>query len=325
MDGRFIDGYALDVTYKPAIPIPSGPYNVQSPQARLDYPSTMTLPIAPHPRNMWSGPPGPNPFVAPPLPPIVPPQPPANLPMWHFASPPVVDISPQIPPSAAVMVTPSATPAPEPSPPPPYSPMPPIPEIDQPVFSGAIDTPVDTIPPKVPNDPCNLFIKNLDDEVVATQRDLEKLFSDFGTITSTFLATYAPKDPSTHPVSKGFGFVAFSNAQEAEAAKDSMNGTLIGRKKIFVSYAEKKEDRQVRLKSLFANIDRMAEEVRNEMATNFGLREEIKRDARDETVSRRGVLRELPNGSTAEIGKISEPPFGRPIPRMFPCLLFLIK
>src|SRR6202011_5948364 len=72
--------------------------------------------------------------------------------------------------------------------------------------------------PKPPGHPCNPFLKNTRDTNIETAHDLETLFSPFGPITSTFLATHAPKDDMTNPVSKGFGFVAFSRAQEAELA-----------------------------------------------------------------------------------------------------------
>ena len=148
--------------------------------------------------------------------------------------------------------------------------------------------PIDCTPGKAPSDPCNLFVKNLDDEVIVTQRDLEALFAPFGTITSTFLATYAPKNERTLPVSKGFGFVAFSRSQEAEAAKDKLHGQVVGRKKIFVSYAEKKEDRHMRLKQLFANMETLAEEMKKEKRAKGETDETA---LKDQHISNRGVMR----------------------------------
>src|SRR5438045_8999996 len=95
MDGRFIDGYAIEVSYKPSVPIPQnifnvstpGTYHLPSPETPIDYP---TMPMYVPPRNMWPSPPGPNPLNAPPLPPN-PPQPPPNPNMLQFPSAPVMD------------------------------------------------------------------------------------------------------------------------------------------------------------------------------------------------------------------------------------------
>lgn len=193
-----------------------------------------------------------------------------------------------------IIQPPVPTVAPEPSPPPPYSALPPIPEASPESSSNTVSpardpaTEIDTIPPKTPYDPCNLFIKNLDDEVIATQHDLESFFSAYGTIASAFLATYAPKDDSAIPVSKGFGFVAFSRPQEAENAREKVHGIMLGRKKVFVSYAEKKEERHARLKILFANVEKLA----MEMQQKGSLAETQTAEAmRDEGISPRGIIR----------------------------------
>jgi RNA recognition motif. (a.k.a. RRM, RBD, or RNP domain) len=222
MDGRYIEGYALEVTYKPASPIGhQGPFHVPS------------EPIVEYPRTLWS----PNSIHSVPNVPTMPTTPPMSMPnmfmsalsspqmaLWPFPSSPVAPplsqmgmdvpaIQPDSPPMSMPMNAPAPTVAPEPSPPPPYSALPPISEEDHPIdFADAFYSPA-------PYDPCNLFIKNLDDEVVANQADLEILFSEFGIITSAFLATYGPKDPSHPPVSKGFGFVAFARPDEAELAR----------------------------------------------------------------------------------------------------------
>jgi hypothetical protein len=77
-----------------------------------------------------------------------------------------------------------------------------------------------------------------------------------------------------------------------------MQGAIVGRKKIFVSFAEKKEDRQTRLKALFANMEKMAEDMKNQLAIKEELRSEGRRDARDNTISRRGVFRGNQDGRT---------------------------
>jgi len=99
---------------------------------------------------------------------------------------------------------------------------------------------------KKPTDPCNLFIKNLDDCVISTSEDLKNLFEPFGQVASAHLATYPESK-----VSRGYGFVAFAKAEDAAKAKDKINNILVGKKRVFVSYAERKEDRAKRLKSIF--------------------------------------------------------------------------
>ncbi|KAL7270634.1 hypothetical protein RUND412_006652 [Rhizina undulata] len=99
-----------------------------------------------------------------------------------------------------------------------------------------------------PSDPANLFIKNLDDEIVSDSEDLKKLFEPFGPVASAHLATY-----SDSGISRGYGFVAFTKAEDAATAKTKINGTMVGRKRVFVSYAERKEERSQRLKEIFAN------------------------------------------------------------------------
>ena len=304
MDGRYIEGYAVDVSYKPTIPFPhqGGPYGVPPSEPNIDYPPPPPMPIhVPPPRHMWSNPPGPNPFIASPLPPIAPPQPPPNFAIWPFSGPPAVDVVPRRQSASPPMTAPTPAPAPEPSPPPPYCALPPIPELEsQGGFTPPTgETTLESPSGKTPWDPCNLFIKNLDDEVIATQRDLENLFSEYGTITSAFLATYPPKDSSL-AVSKGFGFVAFSRPQEADLAKEKMNGSIIGRKKIFVSYAEKKEDRQMRLRILFANVEKLAEE-RSKMAITPEMMGEMKRNTKEERVYGRGFFGDTQDRPTIDM------------------------
>ncbi|KAI5780885.1 hypothetical protein EDC01DRAFT_601547, partial [Geopyxis carbonaria] len=97
-----------------------------------------------------------------------------------------------------------------------------------------------------PADPCNLFVKNLDDRIIGTSEELKNLFEKYGTVTSAHLATISGTD-----VSKGYGFVAFGKQDEAAKAKESLNNSLVGKKRVFVSYAERKEDRMKRLKTIF--------------------------------------------------------------------------
>nr|AAL65912.1 Crp79 [Schizosaccharomyces pombe] len=105
--------------------------------------------------------------------------------------------------------------------------------------------------PSIPNspiDPSNLYVKNLDDTVITCKSQLEDLFSPFGSILSSMLACY----PNSG-ISKGYGFVAFRQIEAAVRAKDTLNGMMVGKKRIFVCFAERKSDRIRRLQAFFAN------------------------------------------------------------------------
>ncbi|OLL23749.1 mRNA export factor crp79, partial [Neolecta irregularis DAH-3] len=100
---------------------------------------------------------------------------------------------------------------------------------------------------KTPINPCNLYVKNLDDEVVENQEQLKNFFSKYGQIVSCYLATV-----SGTGISRGFGFVMFSRSEDALAAKEALDSQIVGKKRLFVSYAESKEKREQRLKEFFA-------------------------------------------------------------------------
>ncbi|KAH0606140.1 uncharacterized protein H6S33_003801 [Morchella sextelata] len=97
-----------------------------------------------------------------------------------------------------------------------------------------------------PADPANLYIKNLDPSIISTGEDLKKLFEPFGTVSSFVLATY----PNTS-ISRGYGFVAFLKPEDAIAAKAKLDRSIVGSRRVFVTWAETKEVRTKRLKDLF--------------------------------------------------------------------------
>lgn len=49
--------------------------------------------------------------------------------------------------------------------------------------------------------------------------------------------------------SKNYGFVCFSSSEEANKAITEMHGRIVGKKPIYVAFAQRKEDRKVRLSS----------------------------------------------------------------------------
>ncbi|WVZ18295.1 hypothetical protein V8G54_005617 [Vigna mungo] len=85
----------------------------------------------------------------------------------------------------------------------------------------------------------NLYIKNLDDSI--DDNRLKEVFSEFGVITSAKVTKYA------NGISKGAGFVAYSNREAANRAIESMNGRLVAGKPLYVALAQKREERRAML------------------------------------------------------------------------------
>ncbi|KAJ8294861.1 Pre-mRNA-splicing factor cwf23 [Rhodotorula toruloides] len=103
------------------------------------------------------------------------------------------------------------------------------------------------------SDPRNLFIKNLDPCLSVPA--LTALFSPFGALTSTTIAL----DPLTNR-SKGFGFVAFERAEDAERALRGVDGMQVGGRRVTVRVHEKREVRRERLEREFAREKKKEEE-----------------------------------------------------------------
>lgn len=90
----------------------------------------------------------------------------------------------------------------------------------------------------------NLYVKNLDDTIDDDR--LRKEFHSFGTITS---AKVMMEDGR----SKGFGFVCFSDPEEATKAVTEMNGRICGTKPLYVALAQRKEERKAHLAAQYIN------------------------------------------------------------------------
>ncbi|KAG0200268.1 Protein phosphatase PP2A regulatory subunit B [Mortierella sp. GBA30] len=86
----------------------------------------------------------------------------------------------------------------------------------------------------------NIYVKNLDTDI--TQDEIEALFAKFGPVTSCVVA----KDESGR--SKGFGFINFENHDDAKRAVDELHDSEYSGKKLFVSRAQKKGEREEELK-----------------------------------------------------------------------------
>ncbi|KAF8962665.1 Protein phosphatase PP2A regulatory subunit B [Entomortierella lignicola] len=89
----------------------------------------------------------------------------------------------------------------------------------------------------------NVYIKNLDPEV--SQEEVEALFTKFGPITSCVIST----DETGR--SKGFGFINFENHEDAKRAVDELHDTDYKEKKLFVTRAQKKGEREEELKKQY--------------------------------------------------------------------------
>jgi RNA recognition motif-containing protein len=84
----------------------------------------------------------------------------------------------------------------------------------------------------------NLYIKNLDPDVKSA--DLFSNFRKFGRIISARVMKNAQTNQS-----KGFGFVSFSKADEAQKAKQEMNNQYILSKAVIVAFHEPKKVRDI--------------------------------------------------------------------------------
>ncbi|KAL6141869.1 hypothetical protein ACLB2K_060155 [Fragaria x ananassa] len=100
----------------------------------------------------------------------------------------------------------------------------------------------------------NLYVKNLDPEV--REELLEEKFSEFGKIVRLAIA----RDENGN--SRGFGFVNFESPDDAKRALESLNGTQLGSKVLYVARAQKKAEREQLLRHQF-------EEKRKEQVLKF--------------------------------------------------------
>lgn len=69
-----------------------------------------------------------------------------------------------------------------------------------------------------------------------TEQDLADLFSQVGQV--TFSTVITDRDTGR---SKGFGFVEMSNDEEAQAAIDQLNGSMLGNRTITVNEARERQ------------------------------------------------------------------------------------
>jgi len=99
----------------------------------------------------------------------------------------------------------------------------------------------------------NLYVKNLDDDVDDSK--LRELFSPFGETTSIVVM----KDQKG--ASRGFGFVCFSNPDDASKALTELNGKVVGSKPLYVNRAQRKEERKTQLEVAFLSGQRVPQPI----------------------------------------------------------------
>lgn len=73
----------------------------------------------------------------------------------------------------------------------------------------------------------------------ATDEDLQSAFSPFGNLVSASVVRFSDTGRS-----KGFGFVEYSATEEAQKAKDEMDGKEIAGRTIKIDFARPKRDRE---------------------------------------------------------------------------------
>lgn len=89
----------------------------------------------------------------------------------------------------------------------------------------------------------NVYVKNFSETTMEV--DLKKTFGKFGSITSAVVM----KD--TNGKSRCFGFVNYEHPEAAAAAVENLNGSLLEDKVLYVGKAEKKVEREAKLRAKF--------------------------------------------------------------------------
>ncbi|KAG5458476.1 MAG: hypothetical protein BJ554DRAFT_1288 [Olpidium bornovanus] len=90
----------------------------------------------------------------------------------------------------------------------------------------------------------NVYVKNLSDEIEDAR--LASEFSQFGIVTSAKVMT------TEGGKTRGFGFVCFSSAEEATRAITEMNGKMLCGKPLYVSLAQRREERRAQLRTMMS-------------------------------------------------------------------------
>ena len=89
----------------------------------------------------------------------------------------------------------------------------------------------------------NLYIKNIDPEL--TEEQFREMFEKYGEVTSAVISFDADGK------SKGFGFVNYKEHEGAQAAVEALHDTEINGRKLFVTRAQKKAEREEELRKSY--------------------------------------------------------------------------
>lgn len=106
----------------------------------------------------------------------------------------------------------------------------------------------------------NLYVKNLS-ETIDDER-LRQEFAPYGNITSCKVMF------DEKQVSRGFGFVCYGSPEEASRAAVEMNGRMLIGKPLYVSVAQRKDERRAQLEAKYSA---MAAQMRFQQATGMGI------------------------------------------------------
>jgi len=85
----------------------------------------------------------------------------------------------------------------------------------------------------------NVYVKDIDPNI--TDDDFLKIFQKFGTVNSPLIVR-------KNGISVGFGFVNFDRHEDAESAVQQLNGFKLGNKPLVCTRAQKKSEREAKLK-----------------------------------------------------------------------------
>ena len=90
----------------------------------------------------------------------------------------------------------------------------------------------------------NLYVKNLGEGI--DDAKLKEEFGAYGSITSCRVMV------DEKGVSRGFGFVCFSSPEESQRALTELNGKMLNGKPLYVSMAQRKEERRAQLEAQYS-------------------------------------------------------------------------